>query len=420
MTGGTRYTSGRRTGPAVGRVVRVETEHARVTRLAGRCRGLRVFENRDGDAALFVVGGEPVGTIGWNGLEWWWYPLSWELQNEGEPVYIDVDPEQRPPLRGRARSGRDAPEGGVRDARQAELDARIRLHRDETRELAYMRAKLEAKRERRERRYSGRSSPLGVRRRAARAPARWATLAEDLLPRTRITARPRLPWNGSPPVRGSWRPRSAPRRAPRISSGRPRSMRSWDRRSRRRTCAASWRQRSARASRWRTACSSGRQAPARRRSRTSARMSWAVRVYQLEAPISADTLLELRNVMATATSCSWTRSTSRRSGAARQVVLHAAGGPVQRHGGSHDPDRRGVLPFPAITVMGATTDKGLLPEAFVNRFPIKPPFADYSQAELEFLARGQHREAGRDARRPRRTRSSHGRAGASRGRSITS
>jgi hypothetical protein len=54
--------------------------------------GLQVFDVSGGDAALFVVGGEPVGTIGWNGVEWWWYGLSWELQNEGEPVYIDVDP----------------------------------------------------------------------------------------------------------------------------------------------------------------------------------------------------------------------------------------------------------------------------------------------------------------------------------------
>jgi hypothetical protein len=113
--------------------------------------GLQVFDVSGGDAALYVVGGEPVGTIGWNGVEWWWYGLSWELQSEGEPVHIDVDPKQREAFVDERAGVAGAPEGGVRDARRAELDARIRRHRDETRDLAYMRAKLEAQKTARKR-----------------------------------------------------------------------------------------------------------------------------------------------------------------------------------------------------------------------------------------------------------------------------
>jgi hypothetical protein len=97
--------------------------------------------------------GEPVGTLGWNGLEWWFYPLTFDLSAEGEPLHIDVDYEQRRRFAEEREAVATAPEGGVRDARMAELDARIRLHRDETRELALMRARLEAKRAWRRRRY---------------------------------------------------------------------------------------------------------------------------------------------------------------------------------------------------------------------------------------------------------------------------
>lgn len=108
--------------------------------------GLYAFENREGDAALFVHDGEPVGTLGWNGLEWWFYPLTFDLSTEGEPLHIDVDYDQRRRFAEEREEVVAAPAGGVRDARTAELNARIRLHRDETRELALMRARLEAKR----------------------------------------------------------------------------------------------------------------------------------------------------------------------------------------------------------------------------------------------------------------------------------
>jgi Holliday junction DNA helicase RuvB len=45
-----------------------------------------------------------------------------------------------------------------------------------------------------------------------------------------------------------------------------------------------------------------------------------------------------------------------------------------------------VIDFPAITVMGATTDEGLLPDAFVNRFPLRPQLDTYTEADLTRIA----------------------------------
>ena len=42
----------------------------------------------------------------------------------------------------------------------------------------------------------------------------------------------------------------------------------------------------------------------------------------------------------------------------------------------------GMLPFPAITIIGATTDAGLLPEPFLNRFPIQPRLERYSTKDM--------------------------------------
>lgn len=46
----------------------------------------------------------------------------------------------------------------------------------------------------------------------------------------------------------------------------------------------------------------------------------------------------------------------------------------------------GPLPFPEITIIGATTDPGMLPEPFLDRFPLKPQLELYSKAELEAIA----------------------------------
>lgn len=46
----------------------------------------------------------------------------------------------------------------------------------------------------------------------------------------------------------------------------------------------------------------------------------------------------------------------------------------------------GMVPFPRITIIGATTDPGRLPDPFLDRFPLQPRLTDYSQRELEVIA----------------------------------
>ena len=45
-----------------------------------------------------------------------------------------------------------------------------------------------------------------------------------------------------------------------------------------------------------------------------------------------------------------------------------------------------MLPFPAVTFVGATTDEGLLPEAFLNRFPLKLTLDPYEWADMGQMA----------------------------------
>ena len=109
--------------------------------------------------------------------------------------------------------------------------------------------------------------------------------------------------------------------------------------------------------------------------------------YQLEAPISHDTLLELRDTMLPqdvlfideihqqAIADRRGKSTS-----TQPEVLYAV-----------MEDRRlvttsGPLPFPAITVIGATTDEGMLPNSFIDRFALKPALEPYSLVELTAIA----------------------------------
>lgn len=110
--------------------------------------------------------------------------------------------------------------------------------------------------------------------------------------------------------------------------------------------------------------------------------------YQVEAPISQETLLALRE---TATD--------------RDVLfideIHMQAAQDRRGRSSHmSPetmyhvleDRRivtpeGVLDFPAITVVGATTDVGLLPPPLRRRFPLQPRLEHYRIPDLAEIAR---------------------------------
>lgn len=112
-----------------------------------------------------------------------------------------------------------------------------------------------------------------------------------------------------------------------------------------------------------------------------------VDVYQLAAPVSFDTLVELRTEM--------------RPGAVLfidevhlQAIAERRGkesisAPEVLFGVMEDrtlTTPTGVLPFPAVTIIGATTDPGRLPEAFLNRFPLRPRLVDYSHDELVTIA----------------------------------
>lgn len=109
--------------------------------------------------------------------------------------------------------------------------------------------------------------------------------------------------------------------------------------------------------------------------------------YQVEAPVSYDTLLNLRSVMSD-----------------RDVLLideiHLQAIPERRgRSAGTTPEvlfslledfvlltQQGRQAFPHITVMGATTDPGLLPAPFLDRFPIRPRLAEYAEWELVDIA----------------------------------
>lgn len=112
-----------------------------------------------------------------------------------------------------------------------------------------------------------------------------------------------------------------------------------------------------------------------------------VDVYEAEAPISADTLLALREVMNDG-------DILRIEEIHQQAILERRG----RSAGTEPEvlysvleDRRivsgtGILEFPEITVIGTTTDEGMLPEPFLNRFPLRPHLEPYDLTEIGVMA----------------------------------
>lgn len=112
-----------------------------------------------------------------------------------------------------------------------------------------------------------------------------------------------------------------------------------------------------------------------------------VDVYQVEAPVSHETLLTLREQM--------------KDGDVlfideihQQAIMERRGRTTNTQPEvlfSIMEDRTivsdmGVLPFPEITLIGATTDEGMLPDPFINRFPIRPAFEPYTDIELGVMA----------------------------------
>lgn len=112
-----------------------------------------------------------------------------------------------------------------------------------------------------------------------------------------------------------------------------------------------------------------------------------VDVYEIEAPVSHDTLMELRTIM------QW-GDILRIEEIHQQAIMERRG-----RESSTQPEvlfsimedrviqtATGVLPFPDITVIGTTTDEGMLPDPFINRFPIRPYLAPYTDADMKQIA----------------------------------
>lgn len=109
--------------------------------------------------------------------------------------------------------------------------------------------------------------------------------------------------------------------------------------------------------------------------------------YQVAAPVPLDTLLELREVMQDGDILFvdeiHMQAVAERRGkeavSSPEVFLTLLEDCKLLTG-------EGMIDFPDITVIGATTDPGRLPDPFLDRFPLQPRFARYSQRELCLIA----------------------------------
>jgi holliday junction DNA helicase RuvB len=106
-------------------------------------------------------------------------------------------------------------------------------------------------------------------------------------------------------------------------------------------------------------------------------------VYQLEAPISNETLLSLAGTMQDGDILfvdeihqQAIQERRGKSASTQPEVLFSIMEDFTM------PTPHGMIPFPRITFMGATTDEGMLPDAFINRFPIRPHLIPYSEYEM--------------------------------------
>jgi len=111
------------------------------------------------------------------------------------------------------------------------------------------------------------------------------------------------------------------------------------------------------------------------------------RMFQVAAPVSMETLLALREVMEDRDILFvdeiHMQAVMERRGkeamSAPEVFLALLEDGVLM-------TSEGMVSFPAVTVIGATTDPGRLPDPFLDRFPLNPRLEDYSQRELAVIA----------------------------------
>lgn len=110
-------------------------------------------------------------------------------------------------------------------------------------------------------------------------------------------------------------------------------------------------------------------------------------VYEVEAPVSFETLLDLRHVMRD-------RDMLRIEEIHQQAVMERRGRttntqPEVLYALMEDfviTTETGLLPFPRITIVGTTTDEGMLPDPFLARFPLRPHLEAYSATDLGIMA----------------------------------
>lgn len=118
-------------------------------------------------------------------------------------------------------------------------------------------------------------------------------------------------------------------------------------------------------------------------------------VYQLSAPVSHDTLMELAAVMSDGDILFLDEIHQQAAGDRRG--RQSATQPEVLFSIMEDftlPTSEGVMQFPRITVVGATTDEGALPDAFVNRFPLRPRFEEYTEDDMAQIATNSARTLG--------------------------
>ncbi len=111
------------------------------------------------------------------------------------------------------------------------------------------------------------------------------------------------------------------------------------------------------------------------------------RVFQLEAPISHDTLIELATTMEVGDILFLDEIHQQAVGDRRG--RQSSTQPEVLFSVMEDrtlPTGHGVMQFPHITIMGATTDEGALPDAFINRFPVRPALQRYAVEEMKVIA----------------------------------
>lgn len=109
--------------------------------------------------------------------------------------------------------------------------------------------------------------------------------------------------------------------------------------------------------------------------------------YQIAAPVSLETLMELREVMQDGDillvdEIHMQAAQERRgktASTAPEVFLQLLEDSVIA-------TPEGMLEYPRITVIGATTDEGMLPDPFIARFPLRPRLEKYSVVDLGEMA----------------------------------